>query len=157
MNKDENFMKIAISKAKEGIELGQTPFGAIIVKDNSIIAEAHNTVWKDLDPTAHAEVNAIRIASRKLGSIDLSGCVIYSTCEPCPMCLSAIHWSKIDRLVYGAEISDAVKAGFSELLVPAIELAKQGGSTLKIDNSCMAEQCRELFSIWKNKNLSGVY
>ena len=79
------------------------------------MAATHNTVWRDLDPTAHAEVNCIRSAAKALQTISLSGCEMYSTCEPCPMCLSAIHWSKIDRVVFGATIADAAAAGFCEL------------------------------------------
>ncbi len=157
MNIDEKFMSLAILKAKEGIENGQTPFGAVIVKDGSIIAEAHNTVWKDTDPSAHAEINAIRAASKVLNTINLTLCTIYSTCEPCPMCLSAIHWSKITRLVYGAQIEDAALSGFSELHVGALELAKKGKSHLKIESGCLSEECRKLFSLWKEKNLSRVY
>src|SRR4051794_29768559 len=109
---DEKFMQVAIAKTKAGIAAGQSPFGSIIVRDGRIVAEAHNTVWRDTDPTAHAEVNAIRLASKALGTIDFTGCTLYTTCEPCPMCLTASHWARISRVVYGATIEDAEKAGF---------------------------------------------
>ena len=107
----KNFMSLAIAKARDGIAAGQSPFGAIIVRGHDVVAVTHNTVWLDTDPTAHAEVNCIRSAAKALKLIDLSGCEMYSTCEPCPMCLAAIHWSKIDRVVYGATIADAAAAG----------------------------------------------
>ena len=108
-------MELAIAKTREGIRHGQTPFGACIVKKGRVIACSHNEVWKNTDITAHAEVAAIRVACRKLGTIDLSGCTIYSTCEPCPMCFSAIHWAGIGKIVYGAGIADAAECGFGEL------------------------------------------
>src|SRR4051794_24739257 len=121
---DHEFMKTAIAKTREGIASGQSPFGAIIVRDGAIVAATHNTVWSTCDPTAHAEVNCIRSAAKALAAIDLSGCAMYSTCEPCPMCLAAIHWSKIDRVVFGATIADAAAAGFHELHVDARVLAE---------------------------------
>ncbi len=107
MNDDDRYMRLAIETAKEGIAAGQSPFGAVIVREGTVVVAAHNTVWRDTDPTAHAEVNAIRKAAARLGRIDLHDCTLFSTCEPCPMCLAATHWSKIERLVYGATIDDA--------------------------------------------------
>ena len=97
---EADFMRAAIKKTQEGMELGQSPFGSVIVKDGKIVAATHNTVWRDTDPTAHAEVNCIRAAAKALQSIAFHGCTLYSTCEPCPMCLSAIHWAKLDRVVF---------------------------------------------------------
>ena len=98
-NNDIKFMRLAIAKAREGIKKGQAPFGACIVKNGKVIACSHNIVWESLDITAHAEINAIRTTCKKLKSVDLSGCTIYSTCEPCPMCFSACHWGRISRIV----------------------------------------------------------
>src|ERR1700704_2018171 len=123
---EQEHMRVAIRKAQEGIELGQSPFGSAIVHGDQVIAATHNTVWRDTDPTAHAEVNCVRAASQALKTIFLRGCTLYSTTEPCPMCLSAIHWAKIDRVVYGATIADAKTAGFSELCVAAAALARMG-------------------------------
>ncbi len=150
-------MELAVEKAKEGITKGQAPFGSLIVKAESLIATAHNTVWHDRDPIAHAEINAIRIAAKKLGSIELTGCTLYSTCEPCPMCLSAIHWSKIDRIVYGATIEDASNAGFKELFVSARELVRLGKSPLRVDCLVDGIGCQELFGLWKKNGLSKSY
>src|SRR5438309_1330547 len=124
---DHDYMRLAIRKAQEGIAAGQSPFGSAIVRDGQVVAVTHNTVRRDDDPTAHAEVNCIREASRVLKAICLRGCTLYSTTEPCPMCLSAIHWAKIDRVVFGASIADAQIAGFSELAVAAKVLAQLGG------------------------------
>lgn len=144
-----DYMKQAIEKAREGIAAGQTPFGAVVVRNGILIAAAHNTVWRDTDPTAHAEVNTIRLAARSLGGVDLGGTTMYTTCEPCPMCLSAIHWAKIDRVVYGASIPDAAAAGFSELMLGAGELVRLGGSPLQIEGGLLAEECRALFDLWQ--------
>jgi len=154
---DADFLRLAIATAREGIAAGQSPFGSVIARGEEVAAAAHNTVWRDTDPTAHAEVNCIRAASRALGTIDLSGCVLYSTCEPCPMCLSAIHWSKIRRVVYGAEIADAAAAGFSELRMPARELARAGGSHLLVEGGLLAEECRALFQEFLRVSASKTY
>ncbi len=112
---DELYMKRALSIAQSNaVSSGGGPFGAVIVKDGKIIAESSNSVTVDNDPTAHAEVNAIRLACKVLDTFDLSGCVIYSSCEPCPMCLSAIYWAHIDRLLFAADRVDAAKAGFDD-------------------------------------------
>ena len=99
-NQDREFMREAIRLASESVRNGG-PFGAVIVKDGKIVAGSSNRVTIDNDPTAHAEVNTIREACRRLGTFDLSGCVIYTSCEPCPMCLGAIYWAHIGRIYYG--------------------------------------------------------
>lgn len=154
---DKKFMTEAIAVAREGMQAGQSPFGAVIVKDNQIVARAHNVVWQTTDPTAHAEVNAIRIATKKLGTIDLTGCVIYSTTEPCPMCFSAIHWAKIDKVVFGARIEDAQQAGFNELQLSNEQMKDIGKSTVKIQAEFMREQCARLFADWKISANAKVY
>lgn len=110
-------MRLAIQLSIESIDNGGGPFGAVVVKDGEIIATASNTVTKDIDPTAHAEVNAIRKASKKLNTFDLSGCEIYSSCEPCPMCLAAIYWAHIDKLYFANTKNDAEKVGFSDKFI----------------------------------------
>lgn len=154
---DEAFMRMAIDVAEEGIAAGQSPFGAVIVRQGALIARTHNTVWHDLDPTAHAEVNCIRRAAAELRTINLSGCVIYSTCEPCPMCLAAVHWSRIDRVAFGAGIDDAAAAGFHELHMAARVLATQGHSSLHVDSGLLLEECQALFALWKAAGLSRPY
>jgi tRNA(Arg) A34 adenosine deaminase TadA len=154
---DEQFMRLAFEKAKEGIENGQTPFGSCIVKDGAVVACAHNVVWLTTDITAHAEVNAIRQACKALGTIDLKGCVLYSTCEPCPMCFSAIHWAKIDRVVFGARIEDAQTAGFSELSIANETMKKLGGSPVQIDADFDRAANASLFTMWLNRSDRRVY
>ena len=144
---DPRWMRQAIDKALEGIATRQAPFGAVIVRGGQLICATHNSVWTDTDPTAHAEVNAIRQAARILATIGLHGCEMYTTCEPCPMCLSAIHWAKLDRVVYGADIADAAAAGFSELKMSARDLATAAGSTLRVEGGLLADECRDLFRL----------
>ena len=111
--------------------------------------EAHNEVRATSDPTAHAEVQAIRKACSALGTIDLSGCVMYATTEPCPMCFSAIHWAKLDRVVFGAGIGDAETAGFSELTISNETMKEIGGAGLTIQSGVLADECAALFDEWK--------
>ena len=107
------FMKIAIEEALQGMKNNDGgPFGAVIVRNGEIISMAHNEVVKTNDPTAHAEVTALRKASSLLGRFDLSDCEIYSSCEPCPMCFAAIHWAKIKKLYYGSTRHDAANIDF---------------------------------------------
>lgn len=153
----EEYMWRAVEVAERGIAAGQTPFGAVIVRGDSVVAEAHNTVWLTGDPTAHAEVGAIRKASSALRTINLSNCSMYTTCEPCPMCLAATHWSKIDVVYYGATIADATAAGFCELCVAAKLLAELGGSPLRVETGPLHPECVALFAKWKAAGLSKPY
>jgi len=117
MGNDKLFLSRAIELASESIREGGGPFGAIIVKEDKIISEAFNRVVLNNDPTAHAEILAIRQASSVLSSHDLNGCILYSSCEPCPMCLGAIYWSGIKKVVYSCDRTDAENAGFSDKLI----------------------------------------
>lgn len=109
------FMRLALSEAFTGMRRGDGgPFGAVIVKGDKVVVRAHNMVLKSHDPTAHSEVVAIRKASKKLGRFDLSDCVIYSSSEPCPMCLGAIHWAKIKTVFFGCAKEDTSLIGFSD-------------------------------------------
>ena len=154
---DHDFMRMAIRKAEEGVEHGQTPFGACIARDGEVLACEHNVVWATTDITAHAEVHAIRVACAKLGSVDLSGCVIYSTCEPCPMCFSACHWARLSRIVFGARIEDARAAGFSELSISNDRMKALGQSPVEIVEDFMREENRELFRRWLSRPERRVY
>jgi tRNA(Arg) A34 adenosine deaminase TadA len=154
---DEVHMRLAIGKTQEGIAAGQSPFGAVLVRGGEVIALTHNTVWRDGDPTAHAEVNCIREAARVLKTHALRGCTLYSTAEPCPMCLAAIHWAKIERVVYGASIADAAAAGFGELHVAAHELAALGRSPLRVESGLLREECAALFVQWRAAGLCQAY
>ena len=112
MNK---FMKLSVEEAFKGMRAEDGgPFGAVIIKDGEIIAVGHNEVIKTNDPTAHAEIVAIRKATKLLGRFDLSDCEIYSSCEPCPMCFSAIHWAKMKTLYFAANRNDAADIGFDD-------------------------------------------
>ena len=113
-DKDKQFMREAIRLADESVLRGGGPFGAVIVKDGEIIAGSSNSVTIDQDPTAHAEVNTIREACRKLGTFDLTDCTIYTSCEPCPMCLGAIYWARISRIYYGNTRKDARDIDFAD-------------------------------------------
>ena len=112
MNK--KFLDMAIAESEKSVRMGSSPFGAIVVRDGVVIARAHNTVVPKHDPTAHAEVNAIRAACKKLGTFDLSGCDLYTSCEPCPMCAAAISWANISHVYYAADRFDADKIGFRD-------------------------------------------
>ncbi len=115
MDNREEFMKRAIELAQlNAASLDGGPFGALIVKGSEIVSECSNSVTPDNDPTAHAEVNAIRAACSKLGTFNLSGCTLYTSCEPCPMCLSAAYWAKVDKIYFSAGRDDAAEAGFSD-------------------------------------------
>lgn len=108
---------MAINLAVENVHNGGGPFGAVIVKDGEVVATGVNRVTAQHDPTAHAEVQAIRTACKKLETFMLEGCEIYSSCEPCPMCLGAIYWAHLDRLYYGANKTDAADAGFDDSFI----------------------------------------
>jgi guanine deaminase len=148
----ESFMARALALSLENVRSGRGgPFGAVIVKDGSIVAEGVNCVTNTNDPTAHAEMVAIREACRKLQSFELPGCEIYSSCEPCPMCLGAIYWARPARVYFANSAADAAQAGFDdafiyeELRVPHAE-RKIPMIQLKNDNALDA------FRAWREKS-----
>ena len=157
MTIDEKFMKLAIDKCREGVDKGQTPFAACIVKNGKVISCDHNIVWESTDITAHGEIHAIRNACKKINNIDLSGCTIYSTCEPCPMCFTAIHWARIDKIFYGADIADAERFGFNELKVSNHMLKEMGLSNVHIVPDFMKKECVGVFEYWASKKDKKVY
>jgi len=117
MDYKKKFMRKAIALSIENITKGGGPFGAVIVKDGKIVSTGVNRVTSTTDPTAHAEVNAIRKASKKLGTIDLRGCEIYTSCEPCPMCLGAVYWAHLDKMYFGNTKTDAKMIGFDDSFI----------------------------------------
>ncbi|KAI5676361.1 hypothetical protein M9H77_07311 [Catharanthus roseus] len=120
-DRDHKFLSKAVAEAYKGVECGDGgPFGAVIVRNDEIVVSSHNMVWKCTDPTAHAEVTAIREACKKLNKIELSDCEIYASCEPCPMCFGAIHLSRIKRLVYGCKAEAAIAIGFDDFIADAL-------------------------------------
>ncbi len=114
---DEELMREAIRLSEENVKAGGGPFGAVIAKDGRIVARGANRVTPNLDPTAHAEISAIRAACQALGTFDLTGYTIYSSCEPCPMCLGAIYWTHLDKLYYGNDKHDAALIGFDDAFI----------------------------------------
>lgn len=146
----EGLMRRAMDMARTGIAAGQSPFGAVIATlTGEVVVAAHNRVRADGDITAHAEIVAIRAACAKLGVIDLNGHIIVTTCEPCPMCASAIHWARLDEVIYGATIADADQAGFRELSVPTSSLFADGGSSVRVIPDVLRDECVMLFDMWK--------
>ncbi len=146
----EAMMNLAIEKAREGMARGNSPFGCAIARGDELLAVSHNIVWDTTDITAHAEVTALRVACRTAGEILLEDCVVATTCEPCPMCMSALHWARVATVYYGATISDAESAGFNELSIPAAEVVRLGGSRVKLVPNMLRDECRLLFEDWKS-------
>jgi tRNA(Arg) A34 adenosine deaminase TadA len=157
MVREKLFMEKAIAKAMEGVMKGNSPFGSCIVRGNKVVAVAHNTVLTKKDATNHAEMNAIRLACRKLGSHELEGCVVYSTTEPCPMCFSAIHWAKAKAIVYGTGISDVKSLGFSELTLSNRKMKSAGRSKVGIKSGFMRAECLALLDFWKSRKGKKTY
>ena len=153
----EALMRLAIDKCREGLAAGQSPFGCAIARGAEVIACAHNTVVATTDITAHAEVNAVRQACRAVDDIFLDDAAVATTCEPCPMCMAALHWARVDTVYYGATIADADAAGFNELALPAAELLRIGGSSLKLVPQVLPDECRALFEEWNRNAQKRVY
>jgi len=154
----DKFMKAAFEEASKGMRKNEGgPFGAVIVKDGKIIARGHNMVLATNDPTAHAEVIAIRKASRKLGRFDLSDCTIYSTSEPCPMCFAAIRWAKIKTIYYGCSVEDAASIGFDDKKIRE-ELCNAREAQIEVQMIELDKaECLELFKEWANKKDKKMY
>lgn len=147
---DETFMRRAIRISIENINQNGGPFGAVIVKDGQIVAESGNRVTENLDPTAHAEIMAIRQACEKLKTFDLSGCEIYSSCEPCPMCLSAIYWARLDALYFANTKEDAKRIDFDDSFIyEQIPLSIEKRSIPTSQH--LHEEALEAFRIWEAK------
>lgn len=155
-SEDKKFMQLAIDLSIENVAQGGGPFGAVIVRNGEIIATGTNRVTENCDPTAHAEVSAIRAACAKLGDFKLSGCTVYSSCEPCPMCLSALYWAGVERIFYGntkddakainfddSFIYDQLKLDYSERSIPCINI--------------MRDRALEGFKAWSQKEDKVLY
>ena len=138
-------MRMAIAEAKKGILNGHGgPFGAVIVKDGVVIAKGHNQVIKNQDPTCHGEIMAIHKACKKLGTFDLSGCELYTTGEPCPMCLGAILWANIDRVYFGCNIIDTEKIGFRDNKFYSMTQEQKDEFIKELDR----KQCLKLYDLY---------
>ena len=148
---DNPFMARAIQLSIENVQSGRGgPFGAVVVKDGIIIGEAANQVTSTNDPTAHAEVLAIRAACQNLGGFDLEGCEIYTSCEPCPMCLGAIYWARLSRVYFANDDADASKIGFDDSLIYR-EIAKQPSQRKIPMIQIMREEALQAFHAWESK------
>ena len=146
----EELMRKAIELSIKSVRNGGGPFGAVIAREGEIIAEGSNGVTIYNDPTAHAEVTAIRKASEKLGTFDLKGCEIYTSCEPCPMCLGAIYWAHLDKIYYANDRKDAADIGFDDdFIYQEIEVKPQYRK--KPSEILMREEGLEAFRIWNKK------
>jgi len=143
---DEKFMMLAINEAKESL----FPFGCVLVKENQIITTGRSGKTNTFDPTAHAEINAIRSACNKLCSKDLSGVTLYSTCEPCPMCFSASWWANINRIVFGISLKESSKLFGQEILVGVDYLNGKGDNKIEIKGGVLKEEIIKLYSGLKN-------
>lgn len=141
-------MRSAIKEAQKGIHKGHGgPFGAVIVKDGKVVARGHNQVVKNNDPTCHGEMQAIRAASKKLGTFDLSGCDIYTTGEPCPMCMGAILWANIGKVYYGCNIDDTEKIGFRDSVFYQMQEEGMGDKVLELDRKACLKLYEEYLAI----------
>lgn len=143
-------MRKAIELSIENVKNGGGPFGAVIVKDGEIVATGVNRVTANHDPTAHAEVSAIRAACQKLGTFDLSGCEIYTSCEPCPMCLGAIYWAHLDKIYYGNNKTDAARIGFDDSFIYD-ELALERKDRNKAMEELLPDEAIAAFQAWEKK------
>lgn len=147
----EELMRKAIVLAEENVANGGGPFGAVIARNGEIIATGVNLVTAKHDPTAHAEVSAIRAACKKLGTFDLSGCEIYTSCEPCPMCLGAIYWAHIDKMYYGNDKADAKRIGFDDSFIYE-EVALSPESRRLSSERMLKDEAVKAFDMWMDKD-----
>ncbi|SMD06694.1 tRNA(Arg) A34 adenosine deaminase TadA [Pedobacter nyackensis] len=150
-------MKLAIQLSEKNVldSIGG-PFGAVIVKDGKVIAKSANKVTATNDPTAHAEVSAIRLACKKLKTFDLSGCIVYTSCEPCPMCLSAVYWAKIDIIYYANTKLDADAIGFSDKFIYD-ELDKPMNQRQLTIKQIMRDEALKAFKLWEQSPIRTAY
>lgn len=147
---DKEFMQMAIDASIQNVKNGGGPFGAVIVRNGQVIATGVNRVTANNDPTAHAEVSAIRTACAQLGTFHLQDCVIYTSCEPCPMCLSAIYWSGITRIYYGNTAQDADDIGFSDKFIYDELATPMSQRSIPVQN-IMRDEALSAFRAWEEK------
>ena len=148
---EKRYMREAISLAQQGVEAGDGgPFGAVVVCDGVVVGRGWNRVVGGNDPTAHAEVEAIRDACRRLGSFSLDGCRLYVSCQPCPMCFSASYWARLDEVVYAADEGDAAAIGFDDAAI-AVELGLAPGQRRLASRQLLREEALPVFALWRDK------
>ena len=142
------FLRRAIALATENVVRGRGgPFAAVIVRDGQIVGEGANSVTATNDPTAHGEVNAIRAACKALGTFTLGGCQLYTSCEPCPMCLAAAYWARLDAVYYGSSATDAARAGFDDAFLYQ-EFRKDAQTRALETTQCLGEEAWASFAAW---------
>ena len=150
MSSEERYLRLALEEAERGVEAGHGgPFGAVIVHEGEVIAAAHNEVLSSHDPTAHAEIQAIRIASEKLGRFHLEGCTLYCTGEPCPMCFSAIHWAHLERVVYCNTKAEAAAIGFDDAFITEILRGQRPDPIPFLHRD--ERSCKRVLKLWEEK------
>ena len=149
-------MQLAINKTREGLARGQGPFGCAIVRDGELLAVEHNQVREHTDISAHAEITALRAASRRAQSYKLARAVVYATCEPCAMCMAALHFAEVAEVVFGATIDDAAQAGFRQIPLSAAELAKLSDSATRVRGGFETAACQALFEEWRTARDDGT-
>ena len=148
---NEELMRKAIELSIENVANGGGPFGAVIAKNGDIIATGVNRVTANNDPTAHAEVSAIRAAAQRLGTFDLSGCELYTSCEPCPMCLGAIYWAHLDHIYYGNNKDDAARIGFDDAFIyDELDLKREDRKLKSV--TLLPDEAIKAFQDWENKS-----
>lgn len=151
MNIHKTHLRQAIALSQEGMENGSGgPFGAVIVKDGKVVGKGYNCVTSTNDPTAHAEVVAIRDACKNLDSFQLEGCIIYSSCEPCPMCLGAIYWARPEKLIYACTAEDAASVGFDDSFIYK-EIALTPAERSMASEQMLGEEALEVMKLWNSR------
>ena len=147
---NKELMRRAIELSKQSVRNGGGPFGAVIARNGEIVAEGSNCVTIDCDPTAHAEVSTIRKACKALGTFDLSGCEIFTSCEPCPMCFGAIYWAHLDKIYMGNDRKDAARIGFDDDFIYQ-EIALSAADRKKPSEVLLRDEALEAFRMWEEK------
>lgn len=148
---DADFMRVAIQAAWQGLKKGEMPFGACIVRRGQVLSATHNSARAHLDTTAHAEVQAIREASRRLKTLELAGAVIYATCEPCPMCFTACLWANVERIVYACRIEDAEKFKIRQIPISSSQMKQMSQSHIALVGDVLRDESLELFRAWSGR------
>ncbi len=147
---DADYMRLAIQATWQGLQKGEMPFGACLVTRGKVIAAVHNRARSDLDTTAHAEMAAIREATRRLKTLDLSSSVMYATCEPCPMCFSACLWANVGRIVYACSIADAARFGIRQIPITSGRMKQLSQSKIEVAGGLLRDESLELFTAWSS-------
>lgn len=156
-NNHEKFMRMAIELSEYNVQQGQGgPFGAVIVKDGMVVARSANKVVQQNDPTAHAEISAIRLACQEMETFNLEGCVIYTSCEPCPMCLGAIYWARIDHIYYANNKTDAAAIGFDDHFIYE-EIARKNEDRKVPIVQLLRDDAQVAFKMWEKSEIKNEY